>query len=92
MKRFMFAVVAVLFAVTVNAANAPTEPKILAAKQGNVTFNHTSHKEVACEKCHGAGEPKALGKMEKDKAHALCQTCHKENKKGPAKCAECHKK
>jgi len=92
MKRFMFAVLAVLFAVSVNAANAPTEPKVLPSKQGNVTFKHDIHKPVACDKCHGAGEPKALGKMEKDKAHALCQTCHKEGKKGPTKCAECHKK
>jgi cytochrome c553 len=92
MKRLMFAVLAVLFAVTVNAANAPTEPKVMPAKQGNVTFKHDTHKAVACEKCHGAGEPKAIGKMEKEKAHALCQGCHKEEKKGPTKCAECHKK
>jgi hypothetical protein len=30
--------------------------------------------------------------MEKDKAHALCQTCHKDGKKGPTKCVECHAK
>jgi hypothetical protein len=88
----MFAVIAVLFAVSVNAANAPTEPKVLTAKQGNVTFKHTTHKDVACEKCHGPGEAKAIGKMEKDKAHAMCHACHKETKKGPQKCAECHKK
>jgi DnaJ-class molecular chaperone len=92
MKRIMFAVAAVLFAVAVQAANAPTAPKVLPAKQGDVTFKHTTHKAVACEKCHGPGEPKAIGKMEKDKAHALCQTCHKENKKGPTKCVECHAK
>jgi DnaJ-class molecular chaperone len=92
MKRLMLAVAAVLFAASVHAANAPTEPKVLVAKQGNVTFKHDTHKPVACEKCHGAGEPKAIGKMEKDKAHAMCQTCHKEGKKGPTKCAECHKK
>ena len=95
MKRILSAVAAALFAVTVQAANAPTEPKVLPAKQGDVTFKHTTHKAVACEKCHGAGEPKAIGKMEKDKAHALCTTCHKEKAKGPAdgtKCAECHKK
>jgi len=92
MKRLMSAVAAVLFAVTVQAANAPAEPKILKATQGDVTFKHDTHKAVACAKCHGEGEPKAIGKMEKDKAHALCQTCHKEGKKGPTKCAECHKK
>ncbi len=96
MKRLVFTVLAVLFAVlfavTVNAANAPTEPKVLPAKQGNVTFKHDTHKTVACEKCHGAGEAKAIGKMEKEKAHALCSACHKAVKKGPTKCAECHKK
>lgn len=92
MKRLMFAVAAVFLAVSVQAANAPAEPKVLPATQGDVTFKHTTHKPVACEKCHGAGEPKAIGKMEKDKAHALCQTCHKEGKKGPTKCTECHVK
>jgi predicted CXXCH cytochrome family protein len=92
MKRLMLAVLAVLFAVTVSAVDAPTEPKVLQAKQGNVTFKHDTHKTVACEKCHGPGEAKAIGKMEKEKAHALCQACHKESKKGPTKCAECHKK
>jgi DnaJ-class molecular chaperone len=94
MKRILFAALAVLFAVTVQAAaTAPAEPKILKSeKQGDVTFKHDTHKAVACEKCHGAGEPKAIGKMEKEKAHALCSACHKEGKKGPTKCTECHKK
>jgi DnaJ-class molecular chaperone len=93
MKRFLFAVVAVVFAVTVQAAaTAPAEPKVLKATQGDVTFKHDTHKAVACAKCHGEGEPKAIGKMGKDKAHALCQACHKEGKKGPTKCTECHKK
>jgi len=45
-----------------------------------------------CTKCHAT---KAGGKIEgfnKEKAHALCQGCHKEAQKGPTKCAECHKK
>jgi DnaJ-class molecular chaperone len=93
MKRFLVvAAAAVLFAVTASAANAPAEPKVLPAKQGNVTFKHDTHKAVECAKCHGAGEPKAIGKMEKDKAHALCKKCHEDGKKGPTKCVDCHKK
>jgi cytochrome c553 len=91
MKRLVL-VAAVLFATAAFAATAPKEPKVLQAKQGNVTFKHDTHAKVACDKCHGAGEPKAIGKMEKDKAHALCQGCHKAEAKGPQKCAECHKK
>ena len=93
MKRFMFAVIAVLFAVTVNAAPPPRpSPRSSRPSRATSPSSTTTHKDVACAKCHGEGEPKAIGKMEKDKAHALCQTCHKENKKGPTKCAECHKK
>jgi hypothetical protein len=93
MKRLMFAVIAVLFAVSVNAATAPAEPKVLASKQGNVTFKHDTHKAVACDKCHADKEGGKIAALAaKDSAHALCQTCHKEGKKGPTKCAECHKK
>jgi len=92
MKRIVL-VVAVLFATTAfAAATAPKDAKVIQAKQGNVTFKHDTHAKVACDKCHGAGEPKAIGKMGKEKAHALCQPCHKAEAKGPTKCAECHKK
>jgi len=92
MKRFVL-VVAVLFATTAfAAATAPKDAKVIEAKQGNVTFKHDTHAKVACDKCHGAGEPKAIGKMGKEKAHALCQACHKAEAKGPTKCGECHKK
>lgn len=91
MKRFMFAVAAVLFAVAVQAANAPTAPKVLEAKQGNVTFKHSTHASAKCDLCH-KGTPGKIGKMEKDAAHKMCQECHKAEKKGPQKCAECHVK
>ena len=93
MKRLMSAVAAVLFAVTVQAANAPAEPKILKATQGDVTFKHDTHKAVACDKCHATKEGGKIAALAaKDSAHALCQTCHKEGKKGPTKCTECHAK
>jgi len=93
MKRFMFAVLAVLFAVSVNAANAPTEPKVLpSAKQGDVTFKHDTHKAQACEKCHADKNGGKIPNLTKDVAHNLCKKCHETEKKGPTKCAECHKK
>jgi predicted CXXCH cytochrome family protein len=92
MKRIVL-VAAVLFATSAfAAATAPKDAKVLEAKQGNVTFKHDTHAKVACDKCHGPGEAKAIGKLGKDKAHALCVACHKAEAKGPTKCAECHKK
>jgi len=92
MKRLVL-VAAVLFATAAfAAATAPKEAKVLPAKQGDVTFKHDTHAKVACEKCHGPGEPKAIGKMQKETAHPMCQPCHKAEGKGPTKCAECHKK
>jgi predicted CXXCH cytochrome family protein len=91
MKRLVL-IVAIAFAGAALAATAPTEPKVLPAKQGNVTFKHQSHAAAKCEKCHGPGEPKAIPAMDKEAGHKLCQECHKAEKKGPQKCAECHKK
>lgn len=91
MKRLVL-VAAALFALNASAATAPKEPQVLEAKQGNVTFKHATHAAVKCAVCHGPGEAKAIGKMGKDAAHKLCLECHKAEKKGPAKCAECHVK
>ena len=80
-----------LFAAPAYAA-APTGPKTLKAKTGDVTFNHKTHSSVKCETCHATP---AGGKIEgfgKDKAHGLCVECHKKEAKGPTKCADCHKK
>ncbi len=89
--RIASLVAAVLFAGAAFAADAPAAPVTLAAKNGNVTFNHKTHAAQKCEACHASA---AGGKIElgKDKAHALCIECHKKETKGPQKCAECHKK
>lgn len=81
---------ALLFATAAVAVDAPKGPVVLEAKQGNVTFNHSKHSQK-CDQCH-QGTPGKIGKMEKDAAHKMCQECHKAEKKGPQKCAECHKK
>ena len=73
---------------------APTKPIVLEAKQGKVTFQHTTHKAVKCEQCHNekAFPQDSKTKLAKDAAHAVCHECHKKEKKGPQKCADCHKK
>jgi cytochrome c553 len=92
MKRLVL-IVAVLFATTAFAAAvAPKDAKVLEAKQGNITFKHETHAAVKCEVCHGAGDPKAIAKMDKEAGHKMCTECHKAEKKGPQKCGDCHKK
>jgi hypothetical protein len=48
-----------------------------------------------CSSCHLDPKDKALSCKEmspaKNPYHKLCIDCHKAEKKGPAKCAECHK-
>jgi hypothetical protein len=91
-KYFASLFAALAFAVTAYAATAPAGPISLPAKNGNVTFEHSKHAAVSCDKCHATA---AGGKIEgfgKEKAHGTCIECHKTNAKGPTKCAECHKK
>jgi len=90
-------VVAVAFAFASNAfAAAPAAPITLPAKPGAVTFQHKTHAALKCTQCHAdekGGAIEGFGKtVNKDKAHAACQECHKKEAKGPQKCAECHKK
>jgi predicted CXXCH cytochrome family protein len=79
------------FALATVAFAAPPAEHVFTAKNGNVTFKHEVHKALDCTKCHADAKG---GKIElgKDKAHGLCQECHKTGGKGPTKCNECHKK
>ncbi len=91
----LFVAVAVAFASNVMAVEAPG-PLTLPAKPGAVTFKHDTHKDLKCTQCHAdekGGDIKGIGKdVNKDAAHKVCQECHKTQKKGPQKCADCHKK
>ena len=76
--------------------------------KGPVAFDHKAHtgiakdckachhadaagKEQKCSKCHGAKtEAKKLSL--KEAFHKQCKDCHMKEKKGPAKCDECHQK
>ncbi len=82
-----------LFAAPVLAADAPAGPQKLPAKNGDVTFNHASHKDVKCETCHEGGKGGKLT-LDQKKAHGLCVECHKKEAKAsaPTKCPDCHKK
>jgi hypothetical protein len=76
--------------------------------KGPVSFTHKAHvgyakdckachhadeagKEQKCSKCHGEKtEGKTLS--QKEAFHKQCKDCHQKEKKGPAKCDECHEK
>ena len=85
--------------VVIAVTNGPDEIKYT-PKIGTVTFNHIDHQGLTecttchhtgdyaqCKSCHGVDEnaPKS-----KDAYHKQCKNCHKEMKKGPIKCKECH--
>ncbi len=92
----LFAAVALSFASSALAVDAPKDPIKLPAKPGAVTFNHSKHANLKCTQCHAddkGGAIEGFGKtVNKDKAHAKCHECHKKEAKGPQKCADCHKK
>jgi len=50
--------------------------------------------DKGCFDCHGvdAAATDPTSSKKDNPFHALCKTCHKEQGKGPTKCAECHKK
>ncbi len=84
----MFAVVA--FAGSAFAA-AQDSYEYKGGSQGKVAFPHKAHMKLGCTKCHEGNSKKIA--MNKSVGHdKLCWKCHKEMKKGPAKCGECHKK
>ena len=91
----IFAAVALSFATSAFAA-PPEKPVVLPAKPGAVTFDHSKHASLKCTQCHAdekGGAIEGFNKtVNKDKAHAKCQECHKKEAKGPQKCADCHKK
>ena len=75
------------------AATTTVESVVIDNKKGKVVLSHKKHADAyGCAACHGDQKPGPF-KMEKDKAHALCQGCHKEKKAGPTtNCTQCHQK
>ena len=73
-------------------ATTTVESVVIDNKKGKVVLLHKKHAEAyGCAACHGDQKPGPLT-LGKDKAHALCQGCHKEKKAGPTSCAKCHQK
>lgn len=90
MKRLIAAAALTLFAA---GAALAADTLTFEAKNGNVTFDHKKHQQVAgdCKACHEKGPGKIEG-FGKDWAHKSCKGCHEQKKAGPTKCGECHKK
>lgn len=74
------------------AVTTTVESIVIDNKNGKVVLLHKKHAEAfGCAACHGDQEPGPF-ELGKEKAHALCQGCHKEKKAGPTSCAKCHQK
>ncbi len=89
MKRIIAAAVLVVFTAGMALA---ADTMTLPAKNGNVTFPHKTHQALGCTKCHATDKGGKIEGFGKDWAHKTCKGCHEEMKKGPTKCADCHKK
>jgi predicted CXXCH cytochrome family protein len=89
--KLITALFAAAILVTTASAATPPETITFTPKSGKVTFPHKAHSGKGCKTCHTAAPGKIAG-FNKDKAHALCKTCHEKEGKGPAKCDGCHKK
>lgn len=103
-KLLILFVVAAVFGTAFLAIAADKPAQVTyEVKMGNVSFDHTKHEgvtdcatchhtegEASCKSCHmkkKGDAPKA-----KDAFHKNCKGCHKDMKKGPTKCKECHVK
>ena len=91
--------VAIIASTVIATTTGPSEVKYT-PKMGTVTFNHTAHQgSIDCATCHHTGDyaqckschgVDPIAPKTKNAFHSLCKDCHKESKKGPAKCQECH--
>jgi hypothetical protein len=95
MMRLAVALVSVAFATSALAAR-PEKPIVLPSRTGAVTFQHSTHASLKCTQCHKDDQGGAIEGFRKasskNRAHAACHECHKKERKGPQKCADCHRK
>ena len=91
MNRIPAILVALAFATVAIAATPPANPVKIPNKNGEITFNHSKHKDVKCETCHGKAEGGKIT-FTKESGHQTCQDCHKANKDKGASivCKTCH--
>jgi hypothetical protein len=79
-------------ASVVEKTTTTVESVVIDNKNGKVVLMHKKHAEAfGCAVCHGDQKPGPFD-LGKEKAHALCQGCHKEKKAGPTSCTKCHQK
>lgn len=87
MKKLVIALCLTAFAGSAFAADVIEMKK-------NVKFNHKAHNEALkdCTKCHKDAKGGKIEGFGKELAHGKgCKDCHKEMKKGPTSCRDCHK-
>lgn len=64
-------------------------------KMGKVSFPHKVHQIMLkdCKKCHEKEKkPAKIEGFGKEWSHKTCTGCHKDMKKGPTGCKDCHNK
>jgi hypothetical protein len=88
--------------ITIDKAQAKKPPVVFPHEKHSediacVKCHHTiTKKEEAdsCFECHGKDPDipnPSVASAKENPFHILCKGCHKEQAKGPTKCAECHK-
>lgn len=93
-KIFAGIVAALVFSAGVATAAEPPATIVIENKNGKVTLSHKAHADKLkdCKTCHATDQGGKIPNFNKDAAHNLCRKCHETQKKGPTKCADCHKK
>lgn len=96
MTKILAAVAAAfVLAGTAFAADGGPASITFETKNGKVAFPHKAHQDLLkgdCKGCHTDGKNAKIAGWSKDVAHGQCKKCHEAEKKGPVKCADCHKK
>ena len=92
MRRIAFIAIFCAVASSVYAERIQ-EQIIYDTAKGKLVFTHSDHQEAEknCDVCHVDKKYGRIPNFNKEKAHGMCITCHKE-KGGPTKCDECHEK
>jgi Zn finger protein HypA/HybF involved in hydrogenase expression len=90
-NRILAVLAALSIATVALAAAAPAEPVKIPNKNGEITFNHSKHKDLKCTTCH-ANDAGGKIAFTKESGHKTCQDCHKANKDKGAlvTCKSCH--
>lgn len=91
MKTILFTVLAVVASSGISISADVME---LPTTKNSVTFPHKRHqlKLEDCTKCHDSPKGGKIVNLGKEWAHKHCRECHRDMKKGPQACKDCHKR